>query len=175
MTQKHINSKHLNGTVSLNKNTLADIADLIRISPVACRTFLLIIAYSDDSNSVITDVATIAKMLGISKESAKGAMKVLIQNGYIEASEVQLEHEHDIEGVVHDKRLYRKSKKEVWKVIGKKLVTKLHINGIYNRFYVNENIAKCGDNGQEGNFIKHLSGNLFYDSRVHESEIMWEM
>ena len=174
MIQKHISGKNLVGEVTINKNILPDIADLIRLSPTSCRILLLFIAYADDTNSVITDVNTISKLLGVEKRLTESALRNLIKNGYIEAKEVKLNHKNDIIGVVHDKKLYNKTRKLVWKVVGEKLVTTFKLNGTYNRFYINENIAKCKNN-QSGNIIKHIDGNLFYDNRISNDEIIWEM
>lgn len=174
MVQRHISSKNLTGSVALNKNIMADLADLIRLSPTACRILLLFIAYADDSNSVITTIKTISKMLGINIKLAESSIRTLIKNGYIEVKEVELQHENDIVGVVHDKRLYNKTRKQIWKVVGEKLITTYKLNGRYNRFYINTNISKCSNN-QHGNIIKYMKGNLFYDNRIDDNEIIWEM
>lgn len=174
MIQKHIVSKNLQGSLTCNKNSLADLADLIRISPISSRVFLLLAAYADDTNAIITDINTIAKMLGVKEEKVKYALRTLIRNGYIEAKEVKLAHKKDIMGVIHDKKLYYKSHKKIWKVIGEKLVTSYKISGTYNRFYINDYIIKCSNNGQEGNILKHIMGNLFYDSRVLNNELLSE-
>lgn len=174
MVQKHIVSKNLQGSLTFNKNALADLADLVRLSPISSRVFLLLTAYADDTNAVITDVNTIAQMLGVKEEKVKYALRTLIRNGYIEAKEVKLAHKKDIVGVIHDKKLYYKSRKKIWKVVGEKLVTSYKLNGTYNRFYINNYIAKCSNNGQHGNILKHIMGNLFYDSRILNNEILWE-
>ena len=174
MVQKHISSKNLNGSVKFNKNMLADIADLIRLSPTSCRVLLLLIAHADDNNSIITDVKTISKLLGVDVEKIKSAIRNLIKNGYIEMREVQLNHTKDITGVIHDKKLYYKSHKKVWKVIGDKIVTSYKLTGTYNRFYINTNIVKCNNN-QSNNILKYIKGNLFYDNRILNNEIIWEM
>ena len=174
MVQKHIASKKLTGEISLNKNIMADLADLIRLSPTASRILLLFMAYADSENSVITDITTISKLLGITKQSSEAAIRTLIKNGYVEMSEVKLNHENDIIGVVHDKKLYNKTRRQVWKVVGEKLVTTVKLTGTYNRFYINTNIAKCTSN-KHGNIIKYIKGNLFYDYRIDDNEIIWEM
>ena len=174
MIQKHIPSKNLTGNVTINKNIMADLSDLIRLSPTACRILLLFIAYADDSNSVITTTKTISKMLGIDIKLTESSIRTLIKNGYIEVKEVELQHENDIVGVIHDKRLYNKTRKQIWKVVGEKLVTKFKLSGTYNRFYINTNISTCSNN-QHGNVIKYIKGNLFYDNRIDDNEIIWEM
>ena len=87
---------------------------------------------------------------------------------------MKLQHENDIIGAIHDRKLYNKTRKKIWRVVGEKLVTTVKLNGTYNRFYVNSNIIKCSNN-QFGNIIKHIKGNLFYDNRINNNEIVWEM
>lgn len=174
MIQKHIASKNLSGSVTFNKNMLADIAELVRLSPTACRILLLFIAYADDSNSIITDVKTISNMIGMNVEKVKSAIRNLIRNGYVEMKEVKLNHSKDIIGVVHDRKLYYKSHKKIWKVVGEKFVTTYKLTGTYNRFYIHPNIVRCSNN-QQNNILKHIKGNLFYDTRILNDEIIWEM
>lgn len=174
MVQKHIVSKNLTGGIIINKNILADIADLVRLSPTSCRILLLLLAHADSNNSVITDVNTISKLLGVDKKLTEYSIKNLINNGYIEMKEVKLNHSKDIIGVSHDKRLYYKSHKKVWKVISDKFVTTYKLTGTYNRFYINDNIAKCSSS-RPNSVLKHIKSNLFYDSSILNSEIIWEM
>jgi len=174
MIQKHIANKKLEGKVEFNKNILADISDLVRLSPISFRVLLLLIAYADKNNSIITDIKTISEMLGIEVEKIKSAIRNLIKNGYIEMKEIKLNTSKDIIGVVHDKKLYYKSHKKIWKVIGEKFVTTWELNGTYNRFYINDNIVRCHSK-QTNNILKHIDGNLFYDNRILDSEIIWEM
>ena len=172
MIQKHIVNKGMKGAIQLNKEILADLADLIRLSPTSCRTLLLLMAYADKNNSIITNINTISKLLGIKLDETKYAINNLIKNGYVEMTEVKLNHSKDIIGVVHDKKLYYKSHKKIWKVIGDKFVTTYKINGTYNRFYINENVARCS--GKDSKILKSVKGNLFYDSTILNSEIIWE-
>lgn len=172
--QKHIPSRNLKGVVKLNKESIADIADLIRLSPTSCRVLLLLMAYSDDKNNVITNIGTIAKLIGVDIKKAKYCIVTLIENGYIEATNIKIKHENDIFGVSHDKSLYKKSNKQIWKVTGDKYITTFKITGEYNRFHINSNIVKCSNN-QEGNILTHINGNLFYDNRISNNEIIWEM
>ena len=174
MIQKHIKSKNLNGSVEINKNIMADMADMIRVSPIASRILFLLIAYADDNNFVITNIKTIGKLLCLDKKEVEYGLNTLIKNGYIETKNVKLNHENIIVGVSHDKKLYEKTKRRVWKVIGEKFVTTLKLKDIYNKFHINENIIKCSNN-QNGNIIKHIKDNLFYDSRINNNEIIWEM
>ena len=174
MEQKHIANKDVTGAILVNKNILADLADLIRLSPTSCRVLLMFMAYADDSNSVITDIRTIAQLLGIEIKKAAYAVRTLAKNGYIEVKEVQLNHKNDIIGVIHDKKLYNRSKKKIWKVVGEKLITTYELTGTYNRFYINQNVVRCAT-GKRNNVLLHIKGNLFYDKRIDNNEIIWEM
>lgn len=175
MVQKHIASKNIQGQLTFNKNFLGDLADLVRLSPTSSRVLLLLMAYADDENSIITDVKTIAVMLGEKNEAIEYALRNLLRNGYIEIKEVKLNHTNNMMGVIHDKKLYYKSHKKIWKVIGEKLVTSYKLSGTYNRFYINDFIVRCSDNGQHGNILQHIQGNLFYDTQIPSNEILWEM
>lgn len=175
MVQKHINSKNLKGIVTLNKNILADLADLIRLSPTASRLLFLIIAYADSNNSLISTTTTLGKMLGIDKKSAQSAMKTLVKNGYIELYTTEISKKEDIIGVYHDKELYKKSNKRIWKVIGDKYITTLDFSGVYTKLVLNSNIGKCSDTGSGNHILLNIKNNLFYDSRIKNAEIIWEM
>ena len=174
MIQHHISNKEISGVVKLNKNIMADLADLIRLSPTSCRILFLFMAYADDENAVITDIHTISKLLGVEKKNVEASLRTLIKNGYVEMSEVKLQHENAIIGAVHDKNLYEASHRTEWKVVGERFVTNIKLHGTYNRFYINDNIAKCAS-GQHNNVIKRIGKNLFYDKRLLTSEILWEM
>ena len=175
MIQKHIPLKHVDGSIFVNKAMFADFAELIRTNPTSARALLLLTAFADDNNSVISDVKTVSKLLGCRLEEAKYALRVLKANGYIDIQEVKLRHEHEIMGVQHDKNLYRKSKKKVWKVVGTKLVTSFTVQGTYNRFKIEPNMVKCSNNHNQNNMVKHIDGNLFFDSRIRNDEIIWEL
>lgn len=173
--QKHIPLKHLDGSIFINKCMLADVADLIRTSPTAARVLILFLAYADDMNSIITDVKSVAKLLGVKKDEVKYAINKLLINGYIEMKEVKLNHNHKIIGVVHDIKEYRESKKKQWIVVGEKLVTDFTLTGTYNRFIIDFNIAKCTNSGCGNNLLTHIKGNLFYDTKIDNNEIIWEL
>lgn len=174
MQQKHIFNKHLKGELKLNKSMILDIAELIRLSPTAARILFLLASYADNKNTIITTPYTIGQLLGLKKEEIEYHLRKLIANGYIECNKVKLSHSHDIYGVVHDTNLYDKTNGEVWEVIDEKLVTTVELNNIYNRFWINDSIIKCSDNGC-GNIIKHIKGNLFYDNRINNDDIIWEL
>ena len=91
MIQKHINIKNLQGTVSLNKDILVDLAELVRISPLSSRLLFFIMGYADDNNEIITNIKTLARYLGRSKEQIEYAVKNLIKNGYITMSCVDID------------------------------------------------------------------------------------
>lgn len=175
MLQKHINSKNIQGTITLNKTALADIGELYRLMPVAARIWFLLIAYADDNNAIITNVNTIAKMLGVQEKLAQHGLSRLIENGYITIITVRLRHENDLIGVQHDEDLYEETGGEVWKVTREKYLGTIKLNKHYLKIRINENIVQCSNN-QRNNILIGLDkgGRVFYDTRIRDNEIIWE-
>ena len=174
MIQKHINIKNLQGTVSLNKDVLVDLAELVRISPLSSRLLFFIMGYADDNNEIITNIKTLAKYLGRSKEQVEYSVKNLIKNGYITMSCVDIDKSIDIIGKEHDIELYLASNKRIWKVIGNKYIGTFKIKGKYIKLKVNENIIKCSNN-RTGNIILNIKDNLYYDTRIEDNDLKWEL
>ena len=174
MIQKHINIKNLQGTVSLNKDVLVDLAELVRISPLSSRLLFFIMGYADDNNEIITNIKTLARYLGRSKEQIECAVKNLIKNGYITMSCVNIDKSIDIIGKEHDIELYLASNKRIWKVIGNKYIGTFKIKGKYIKLRVNKNIIKCSNN-RTGNIIINIKDNLYYDTRVEDNDLHWEL
>ena len=174
MIQKHIYIKNLQGTVSLNKDILVDLAELVRISPLSSRLLFFIMGYADDNNEIITNIKTLARYLGRSKEQIECAVKNLIKNGYITMSCVNIDKSIDIIGKEHDIELYLASNKRIWKVIGNKYIGTFKIKGKYIKLRVNKNIIKCSNN-RTGNIIINIKDNLYYDTRVEDNDLHWEL
>lgn len=174
MIQKHVYIKNLQGTVSLNKDVLVDLAELVRISPLSSRLLFFIMGYADDNNEIITNIKTLAKYLGRSKEQIEYAVKNLIKNGYITMSCVDIDKSIDIIGKEHDIELYLASNKRIWKVIGNKYIGTFKIKGKYIKLKVNENIIKCSNN-RTGNIILNIKDNLYYDTRIEDNDLQWEL
>ena len=174
MIQKHVYIKNLQGTVSLNKDVLVDLAELVRISPLSSRLLFFIMGYADDNNEIITSIKTLAKYLGRSKEQIEYSVKNLIKNGYITMSCVDIDKSIDIIGKEHDIELYLASNKRIWKVIGNKYIGTFKIKGKYIKLKVNENIIKCSNN-RTGNIILNIKDNLYYDTRIEDNDLKWEL
>lgn len=174
MIQKHVYIKNLQGTVSLNKDVLVDLAELVRISPLSSRLLFFIMGYADDNNEIITNIKTLAKYLGRSKEQVEYSVKNLIKNGYITMSCVDIDKSIDIIGKEHDIELYLASNKRIWKVIGNKYIGTFKIKGKYIKLKVNENIIKCSNN-RTGNIILNIKDNLYYDTRIEDNDLKWEL
>ena len=174
MIQKHVYIKNLQGTVSLNKDILVDLAELVRISPLSSRLLFFIMGYADDNNEIITNIKTLAKYLGRSKEQIEYAAKNLIKNGYIIMSCIDIDKSIDIIGKEHDIELYLASNKRIWKVIGNKYIGTFKIKGKYIKLKVNENIIKCSNN-RTGNIILNIKDNLYYDTRIEDNDLRWEL
>ena len=174
MIQKHVYIKNLQGTISLNKDVLVDLAELVRISPLSSRLLFFIMGYADDNNEIITNIKTLARYLGRSKEQIECAVKNLIKNGYITMSCVNIDKSIDIIGKEHDIELYLASNKRIWKVIGNKYIGTFKIKGKYIKLKVNENIIKCSNN-RTGNIILNIKDNLYYDTRIEDNDLKWEL
>ena len=174
MIQKHVYIKNLQGTVSLNKDVLVDLAELVRISPLSSRLLFFIMGYADDNNEIITNIKTLAKYLGRSKEQIEYTVKNLIKNGYITMSCVDIDKSIDIIGKEHDIELYLASNKRIWKVIGNKYIGTFKIKGKYIKLRVNKNIIKCSNN-RTGNIIINIKDNLYYDTRIEDNDLKWEL
>ena len=174
MIQKHVYIKNLQGTTSLNKDVLVDLAELVRISPLSSRLLFFIMGYADDNNEIITNIKTLARYLGRSKEQIECAVKNLIKNGYITMSCVNIDKSIDIIGKEHDIELYLASNKRIWKVIGNKYIGTFKIKGKYIKLRVNKNIIKCSNN-RTGNIILNIKDNLYYDTRVEDNDLKWEL
>ena len=174
MIQKHVYIKNLQGTVSLNKDVLVDLAELVRISPLSSRLLFFIMGYADDNNEIITNIKTLARYLGRSKEQIECAVKNLIKNGYITMSCVDIDKSIDIIGKEHDIELYLASNKRIWKVIGNKYIGTFKIKGKYIKLRVNKNIIKCSNN-RTGNIIINIKDNLYYDTRIEDNDLKWEL
>ena len=174
MIQKHVYIKNLQGTVSLNKDVLVDLAELVRISPLSSRLLFFIIGYADDNNEIITNIKPLAKYLGRSKEQIEYTVKNLIKNGYITMSCVDIDKSIDIIGKEHDIELYLASNKRIWKVIGNKYIGTFKIKGKYIKLRVNKNIIKCSNN-RTGNIILNIKDNLYYDTRIEDNNLKWEL
>ena len=167
--QKHIMTKNVDGTVTLDKKSIADICELIRRSPTAGRVFFFLLAYADKDNKLISNVKTISKALNLDKQRVFNAFKYLTENGFVEAYEIKLNHTTEIPAVIHDTEKYEDSDGTIWEVIGEKKIEYV-LTGTYNKFIISDVIAKCSTN-QSGNVLINLKGNLFYDTSLPESEL----
>lgn len=167
--QKHIMTKNVDGSVILDKKSIADICELIRRSPTAGRVFFFLLAYADKDNKLISNIKTISKALNLEKQRVYNAFKYLTENGFVEAYEVKVSHATEIPAVVHDTDKYEDSNGTIWEVIEEKKIDYV-LTGTFNKFVISEAIAKCNTN-QSGNFLVNLAGNLFYDIELPENEL----
>ena len=174
MIQKHVYIKNLQGSVSLNKDILVDLSELVRISPISSRLLFFIMGYADDNNEIITNVKTLPKYFGKNKELIEYAIKNLIKNGYVTMSCIDVDKSIDIIGKEHDMELYLASDKRIWKVIGNKYIGTFKIKGKYIKLRVNRNIIKCSNN-RTGNILINIKDNLYYDTRIDENDLHWEL
>lgn len=174
MIQKHVYIKNLQGTVSLNKDILVDLSELVRISPISSRVLFFIMSYADDNNEIITNIKTLSIYLGEKKDLIEYAIRNLIKNGYITLSFVNVDKDIDVIGKEHDMELYLASNKRIWKVVGDKYIGTFKIKGKYIKLTVNKNIIKCSNN-RIGNIIINIKNNLYYDTRIDKNDLNWEL
>lgn len=87
---------------------------------------------------------------------------------------VDIDKSIDIIGKEHDVELYLASNKRIWKVIGNKYIGTFKIKGKYIKLRVNENIIKCSNN-RTGNIIINIKDNLYYDTRIEDNDLKWEL
>lgn len=167
--QRHIATKNVDGTVTIDKKSIADICELTRRSPTASRVFFFLLAYADNNNTLISNIKTIGKALNLDKQRIYHAFKYLTDNGFVEAFEVELNIDTKISRFIHDKDKYEESDNKVWEIIDEKPIGYI-IKGKHNKFVINDVIAKCSTN-QIGNVLLHVGGNLFYDVTLPESEL----
>ena len=167
--QKHIATKNVDGVVTLDKKSIADICELVRRSPTSGRIFFFLLAYADDTNTLISNVKAIGKALNLDDKQVYNAFRYLTDNGFVEAYKVELNHDSGIMAYEHDVDRYEETEGQVWKVIDQHPVGYV-IKGKYNKFVISDSIAKCSTN-QHGNLLLHVGGNLFYDVSLPESEL----
>ena len=99
----------MQGKIKLDKQSLADFIELIRISPVSARILLVLTAYVDKHNKVITTLKTISQMLNIKDPMTAYGLRKLVKEGFIELEVVKLDHKQTAETVTHDLELYFES------------------------------------------------------------------
>jgi DNA-binding Lrp family transcriptional regulator len=167
--QRHIATKNVDGTVTIDKKSIADICELTRRSPTASRVFFFLLAYAANNNTLISNIKTIGKALNLDRQRIWNAFKYLTENGFVEAYEVELNHDTGIVKYWHDKDKYEESNGTVWEVVSEQPLGFV-IKGKHNKFVINDMIAKCSTN-QSGNVLLHIGNNLFYDVSLPESEL----
>lgn len=174
MEQKYLkDSYNLDGNINLNKKYIGNVIDLIRISPLSARVFMLLCAYASRNNTVITDVKSICSLLGVDNESyVKSSLNTLCNNSYITISTIKIDKDVDINGVTHDRKLYKDSNNTKWEVTGNKLVTSFNVNGEFNLITINDQFAVADENEEDGsNMILHIKGRLFFDTNIPNEDI----
>ena len=155
---------------------MADLTDMIRLSPNASRVLMLLLAHIDNKNSLITNTDTIGKMLGLTETSVKNALMLLNEKDYLEVYRIKLNNRNKIIKYIHDKQLWYKSRHKIWKVIDKKLFTTIQLNGEYIKIVINDFIIKGKNrNNYDNNILLNVDKNLFYDKRIKNDEILWEI
>lgn len=170
---KHIKNSNKDGSIEINKSSLGDIVELIRVSPTSARVLYTLANYADKDNSLISNINTLSLVLGEKKEVIKHSLCKLFRDGFIDIKKVQIDHKQDLFKFIHNKQIYDLSHGAIWRVIGTELVDTVTLDGTYNKFIVNPAIITCKAT-KENNILIHATGNLFYDTSVRSDEIIWE-
>ena len=168
---KHIDIKNMQGKIKINKQSLADLIELIRISPISARILLVLSAYIDKKNRIVTTVKTLSHILNLKKEEIEYGLRKLAKEGFIDLEVVKLDHKQTAELVTHDENLYYESECTVWEVISRQRASNLDFNGRYIRATVNSNVI-TGTKDQDNRAFINIKNNLFFDKSLNENEII---
>lgn len=171
--RKHIKNKNACGNIEFDKSCLGDIIELTRTNPTSTRVLFTLSNYADKSNSIITDVHTIAYILGEKDRTIRYALNKLFDLGFIDINRVEINHEQNLFKYKHNKQVYQLTNHAIWRVVGTELIGTYELKGIYFKFTVNEGIITC-KNDKENNLLLQCKGNLFYDTSLKNNELIWE-
>lgn len=177
MVQKYIkDGANLHGSITLEKKCIANVIDMIRVNPTAARVFILLTAYASRNNTIISDVRSISKLLGIKDDNkTKSAIRVLLENGFMTMKSCRININRDFNGVTHDRFLHKLSGGEDWVVTGEKLILNFKLDREFNIFTIDESFSSGEECTEEGsNLILHLKDRLFYDTSITEEDIELE-
>lgn len=163
-------SKNTKGNLIFTKSYVQSLSNICNDSPNSLQVFLILCSYIDDNNSIITNNNTIANILKIEPRKVQYCLHYLEKHNFITINKVSVFHQYDIFGKIHDKALYYKSKKTIWKSIGNKYIKTITIKGIYKKITINKNLVYCKNN-YFNSIILHIKNNLFYDAQLKDSAI----
>lgn len=161
----------MQGKIKLDKQSLADFIELIRISPVSARILLALTAYVDKHNKVITTIKTLSQMLNLKDAMTAYGLRKLVKEGFIELEVVKLDHKQTAETVTHNLELYFESEYTVWEVISRQRAENLDLTGKYIRATINPAVL-TGTKDYTNRVFFNVEKNLFFDKEVNENEII---
>lgn len=167
---KHLNVKDMQGKIKINKQSLGDLVELTRISPISTRIFLMLSAYVDKNNRIVTTVNTINYMLNTKSEVTQYGLRKLAKEGFIDLEVVKLNHEQTAELVTHNLDLYFTSGEAIWQVISRERASKVDLTGKYIRVTINSAVL-TGTKEHDNRVLFKVKGNLFFDKNINENEI----
>ena len=167
---KHLPVYNIQGKLELDKQSLADISELIRESDIAARLLFLISAYADKNNQLITNTKTISVLLGKGINAVNYALNKLNKEGFVDLEIVKLNHKNNMKKCIHDYDLYDESDEEVWQVIKKVKGYKLQLVSEYLRITVNSAVIKVNSD-RKNSVLLNIYKRLFYNKDINDNEI----
>lgn len=167
---KHIKAKDLSGKIKLDKKSIGDIIELTRISPVSTRILLLISAYVDKHNSLITTVDTLSYMLNLKNETTSYGIRKLFKEGFIDLCIVKLDYKNKGSIVKHDEELYFDSGEKIWEVISRERASILDLTGRYLKIMINPKVI-TGTKERDNRVLFKVKDSIFFDKDINENEI----
>lgn len=170
---KHIRISDMQGKIKIDKQSLADLVELIRVSPISARILLVLSAYVDKKNRLITTPKTISKMLNAKTELVEYGFRKLAKEGFIDLEVVKLNHKQTAELVTHDLELYWDSEETIWQVISRQRAEQVDLTGKYIRATLNSAVITGTKNG-ENRTLFQVTNNLFFDRNINDNEIFNE-
>ena len=167
---KHIHVNDLQGKIKIEKESVADLIELIRVSPVAMRILLLLSVYVDKTNSLITTVKTLNYMLNLKSSQTEYGLRKLAKEGFIDLEAVKLDHKQSAEVVSHNDELYFDSACTIWEVISRERASNFDLTGKYIKVTVNSAVISS-TKVRENRVLFKVKDNLFFDKDINENEI----
>lgn len=168
---RHIKVKDLEGKLKINKECIADIIELIRISPIASRILLVLAVHVDKHNRIITTPKTLADILNMKISEVTYGIRKLAKEGFIDLEIVKLNHKQEAELVKHDIDLYYESKETIWEVISRERASKLDFTGRYLRITINSYVMS-GTKNNNNRALINIKNALFFDRNLSNDEII---
>ena len=165
----HIPNRHTCGLVQIQKSTMGDIMELIRLRPNAARTLLCILNYADRDNELICDLKTLGHSLGMHSEEVAEELYYLRDNAYIDADKIRIADRHRIRYIAHNYDLYMHYKNKIWEHVDDELVKSYKKHKTFMRIKLNHELFQSSNNMKLG-ILMLFGRQKLYDTRNDEVE-----